>query len=254
MCATCHPPTPLYHNGCVSNSVFWYDHTVTVSLPLRRLVLHIGDGDGQLHWAAPVPSVCSHNFPGDVGPLYGTENIISLSYSYVANKQGVIILASWKNDKQCESRSQISASDPITKLLCRKRLSIGYIRVNTNILKDNCIDWVEFCNPFTRAFSFSYSNQGKLSILVSKGKKNTKKTKSLYSRSVSWHTLENLNCDDTSSLSSALCIMWWKLFTYSAFYRHFKFTNASIAFHRASFCMTGSINNIVKILFAVMQS
>lgn len=47
--ATCHTPTLMYRDGCVSNSVFWYDHTVTVFLPLWRLVLNIGDGDGQLH-------------------------------------------------------------------------------------------------------------------------------------------------------------------------------------------------------------
>lgn len=65
-----HTPSPAYHNGCVSDSVFRYDHAVAVLLPLRRLILHIGDGDGQLHRTAPVPPVCSHDFPGDIGPLW----------------------------------------------------------------------------------------------------------------------------------------------------------------------------------------
>lgn len=70
MCANYHPYAPMYHNGCVSDSVFRDDHAVTVFVPLWRLVLHIRDGDWQLHWTAPVPSVRSHNFPGDVRPLW----------------------------------------------------------------------------------------------------------------------------------------------------------------------------------------
>lgn len=70
MYATCHTPTPMYHDGCVPDSVFLYDHAVAVFLPLWRLVLHIGDGDRQLHWTAPVSPICSHNFPGDEGPLW----------------------------------------------------------------------------------------------------------------------------------------------------------------------------------------
>lgn len=64
-----HIPTPTYHYGRVSDSVFRYDHAVAVLVPLWRLVLHVGNGDGQLHWAAPVPTVRSNNFPGDVSPL-----------------------------------------------------------------------------------------------------------------------------------------------------------------------------------------
>lgn len=64
------PPNPTYHDGCVSNRVLWYDHAVAVFLPLRRLILHVGDGDSQLHRAALVPTVCSHDLPGDIGPLW----------------------------------------------------------------------------------------------------------------------------------------------------------------------------------------
>jgi len=70
LCASASPsPHPTYHDGCVSDGVFWYDHAVAVLVPLWRLVLHVGNGDGQLHRTAPVPTVSSHNFPGDVGPL-----------------------------------------------------------------------------------------------------------------------------------------------------------------------------------------
>lgn len=59
----------MYHNGCVSDGVFWYDHAVAVLVPLWRLVLHVRDGDSQLYWTAPVPTICSNYFPGDVSPL-----------------------------------------------------------------------------------------------------------------------------------------------------------------------------------------
>lgn len=49
LCARYHIPTLMYHDGCVSDGVFWYDHTVAVLVPLWRLVLHIGNGDGQLY-------------------------------------------------------------------------------------------------------------------------------------------------------------------------------------------------------------
>lgn len=64
----------MYHNRSVSDGVFRYDHGVALLVPLRRLVLHVGDGDRKFHWAAPVAAVCGHNFSGDVGPLLDTEN------------------------------------------------------------------------------------------------------------------------------------------------------------------------------------
>lgn len=61
-----------YHDRSVSNGVFWDDHAVAVLLPLRRLVLYVGDGDRKLHSAAPVAPVCSHYLPSDKSSLLGT--------------------------------------------------------------------------------------------------------------------------------------------------------------------------------------
>lgn len=64
-----------YHNWSVSDSVFRYDDLVFVFLPLWRLVLHISDGDCQLDWTAPIPSICSNDLPADVGPLETIKHI-----------------------------------------------------------------------------------------------------------------------------------------------------------------------------------
>lgn len=58
-----------YHNGSVSDSVLWNDHFIAFLLPLRRLVFHIGNGDGQLNRATLVPPICGYDLSGDVGPL-----------------------------------------------------------------------------------------------------------------------------------------------------------------------------------------
>lgn len=58
-----------YHDGRVPHGVLGYDHGVAFLFPLRRLVFHIGDGDGQFHRTAPVSAIRGHDLPGDVGPL-----------------------------------------------------------------------------------------------------------------------------------------------------------------------------------------
>lgn len=47
--ASCSTPTNMYHNRSVSDGVFWYDHGVALLFPLRRLVLHVGDGNRKFH-------------------------------------------------------------------------------------------------------------------------------------------------------------------------------------------------------------
>lgn len=58
-----------YDYGRVPGCVFGDHDAVVVLLPLRRLVLYVGDGDCQLHRRAPVSAVGGHDVPGDIGPL-----------------------------------------------------------------------------------------------------------------------------------------------------------------------------------------
>ena len=64
-----------YHDGCVPGSVFRDDHTVALLVPLRRLVLHVGDGDCQLHRGASVTPVSRYDVPCDVGSLWATGTV-----------------------------------------------------------------------------------------------------------------------------------------------------------------------------------
>lgn len=59
-----------YHYRSVSGSVFRDDDTVALFLPLWRLVLHVGDGDSQLHRSASVSSVSRYDVPCDIGSLW----------------------------------------------------------------------------------------------------------------------------------------------------------------------------------------
>lgn len=58
-----------HDDGRVPGCVLRHDDTVALLLPLRRLVLHVGDSDRQLYRGAPVPAVCRYDIPGDVGSL-----------------------------------------------------------------------------------------------------------------------------------------------------------------------------------------
>lgn len=58
-----------HDDGRVPCCVLGHDDTVALLLPLRRLVLHIGDSDRQLHRGASVPAVCRYDVPGDVASL-----------------------------------------------------------------------------------------------------------------------------------------------------------------------------------------
>lgn len=58
-----------HDDGRVPGGVLGHDDAVALLLPLGRLVLHVGDGDGQLHRGASVAAVCGDDVPGDVGPL-----------------------------------------------------------------------------------------------------------------------------------------------------------------------------------------
>lgn len=58
-----------HDNGRVPGCVLGHDDTVALLLPLRRLVLHVGDSDRQLHRGASVTAVCRDDVPGDVGSL-----------------------------------------------------------------------------------------------------------------------------------------------------------------------------------------
>ncbi len=139
VCTSCHTPAPMYHDGCVSDSVFWYDHTVAVFLPLWRLVLNVGDGDRQLHWTAPVPPICSHDFPGDVGPLWHRKKR-ERSLDTVFKSKPLV----WhRNDYRYLDLTGISK---FSTLLYSEKSTVGGMRVGTSILEDNCI---EFGNPYS---------------------------------------------------------------------------------------------------------
>lgn len=58
-----------HDDGRVPGRVLGHDDTVALLLPLRRLVLHVGDGDRQLHRGASVPAVRRYDVPGDVASL-----------------------------------------------------------------------------------------------------------------------------------------------------------------------------------------
>lgn len=58
-----------HDDGCVSSGVFRDDDAVALLLPLRGLVLHIGDGDRQLHRSAFVSPVGRNDVTRDVGSL-----------------------------------------------------------------------------------------------------------------------------------------------------------------------------------------
>lgn len=62
-----------HNNGRVPGGVLGHDDTVALLLPLRRLVLHVGDSDGQLHRRASVAAVRRYDVPGDVGSLGTVE-------------------------------------------------------------------------------------------------------------------------------------------------------------------------------------
>lgn len=58
-----------YHYRCVPGSVLRYDNTVAFFFPLRGLVLHIGDGDCQLHRSAAISTIGCYDIPCNIGPL-----------------------------------------------------------------------------------------------------------------------------------------------------------------------------------------
>lgn len=63
-----------HHDLGVAHRVLRHGDPVLVLLPVRRLVVHVGDDDGELHGAAAVSSIRRHDLLVDPGRLRETTN------------------------------------------------------------------------------------------------------------------------------------------------------------------------------------